>query len=167
MQVILPLEIAQLPWLMVKFETAVPSVTASVRTTSVAVAGPALDAFPLTTTLSPTRPDVGDAEPATETLAGSAAVIDNEAELFLESRSGCVPETVMESDDVPAVVGVTANLTVAEDGSGIVPRLQVIVVAPVQVPWLGCAETNFQPAGKFSVNVTAESCGPSFRIVAV
>ena len=65
------------------------------------------------------------------------------------SKSGT--EAVFES--VPAVVGVTTKLTVALLPAAIKPRLQLTVLVPVQLPWLGVAETKFTPAGKISVIV--------------
>ena len=55
---------------------------------------------------------------------------------------------------VPTVVGVTTMLTAAFTPVAIVPRLQVIVAAPVQLPWLDVTETKVTPAGNLSVSVT-------------
>jgi hypothetical protein len=55
-------------------------------------------------------------------------------------------EAVFES--VPAVVGVTTRLIVALAPAVIKPRSQTTVLVPVQLPWLGLAETKFTPAGK-------------------
>jgi hypothetical protein len=55
-------------------------------------------------------------------------------------------EAVFES--VPAVVGVTTKLIVALAPATIKPRSQTTVLVPVQLPWLGVAETKFTPAGK-------------------
>jgi hypothetical protein len=60
------------------------------------------------------------------------------------SKSGT--EAVFES--VPPVVGVTTKLTVALAPATIKPRSQTTVLVPVQLPWLGVAETKFTPAGK-------------------
>ena len=60
-------------------------------------------------------------------------------------------EAVFES--IPATVGVTTRLTVALAPATIVPRLQVMVFVPVQLPWLGVTETKSTPAGKTSVIV--------------
>ena len=60
------------------------------------------------------------------------------------SKSGT--EAVFES--VPAVVGVTTKLMVALAPAAIKPRSQTTVLVPVQLPWLGVAETKFTPAGK-------------------
>src|SRR5260370_24559912 len=49
-----------------------------------------------------------------------------------------------------------------------VPKLQVTVVVPVQVPWLGVADTNLSPAGSTSVTVTpVEPDGPLLVTVIV
>ena len=60
------------------------------------------------------------------------------------SKSGT--EAVFES--APAVVGVTTKLIVALAPATIKPRSQTTVLVPVQLPWLGVAETKFTPAGK-------------------
>ena len=60
-------------------------------------------------------------------------------------------EAVFES--VPAAVGVTTRLTVAFAPTAIIPSSQTMVLVPVQLPWLGVAETKFTPGGKLSVSV--------------
>ena len=55
---------------------------------------------------------------------------------------------------VPADVGVTAIVTVAFAPLFKLPRLQVTVAVPLQVPWLGIAETKVAPAGSVSVTTT-------------
>ena len=68
---------------------------------------------------------------------------------------------------IPAAVGFTVKSTVAEDGSGMTPRLHVIVVVPEHFPWLGCVETRLKLAGSVSFRVTpVASCGPAFSTVA-
>jgi len=109
---------------------------------------------------------VSEAVAETDKSAGRTAVTVIEAELFFELRSGCVAATCKASIKVPAAEGVTVNCTVAVDGSVIAARSHVMVIVPVHVPWLGCAETNFKPEGKFSVSITPEaSCGPSLKTV--
>src|SRR5437667_599226 len=98
---------------------------------------------------------------------GSTAVSVIEAELFFEFKSGWVPTTCWESENVPAIVRRTPKSIVADEGSARAPSSQVITVVPLHVPWLGCADTNFQPAGSVSVHVTlVASCRPPFKIVA-
>jgi hypothetical protein len=57
-------------------------------------------------------------------------------------------ETPAVFESVPATVGVTTRLTVALLPAAIEPRSQMTVLVPVQLPWLGVAETKFTPAGK-------------------
>src|SRR5712664_1241606 len=61
----------------------------------------------------------------------------------------------------PRAVAVAVRVTDVFAPFASVPRLQVTVVVPVQVPWLGVAETNVRPAGSTSVTVTpVELDGP-------
>jgi hypothetical protein len=53
----------------------------------------------------------------------------------------------------PAVVGVTTKLIVTLVPAAIKFRSQTTVLVPVQLPWLGVAETKFTLAGKMSVIV--------------
>ena len=69
---------------------------------------------------------------------------------------------------VPVTVGVTIIVTFAETPLPNVPRLQVTVLVPLQLPWLGVADTNVTPAGKVSVTVTPVALfGPLFVTVIV
>src|SRR5438445_6559547 len=52
---------------------------------------------------------------------------------------------------IPPTVGVTVRVTVAVARLARVPRLQVTVLVPLQVPWLGVAETKLTPLGSASV----------------
>src|SRR5215831_18829563 len=166
-QEICPEVTVQLPVSIITPDTCVLSETESVRTTFVACPGPLFETFTLTVTLSPIRPLFLDALAETARSAGRTALTITEAELFFELRSDCVAATSRSSENVPTVVGLTVNCTVADDGSVIAPRLHVTVVVPLQVPWLGWAEMNFNPAGKWSVKVTPEAfCGPSLITVA-
>lgn len=61
----------------------------------------------------------------------------------------------------PAAVAVAVRETEAVAPFARVPKLQVTVVVPVQVPWLDVAETNVRLAGSASVIVTpVELDGP-------
>ena len=73
--------------------------------------------------------------------------------LLLPGVGSSKSETEAVFESVPAAVGVTTRLTVALVPAAIVPRLQTMVLVPVQLPWLGVAETKFTPAGKISVIV--------------
>ena len=67
-------------------------------------------------------------------------------------------------DTGPGVDGsVTMRVIVADAPFASVPRVQVTVVVPLQLPWLGVAETNDVPAGSASVTTTfAAALGPAF-----
>ena len=54
----------------------------------------------------------------------------------------------------PVACGTQTMLTVAALPLARVPRLQVTVVVPLQVPCVGVAETKVTPAGNGSVTVT-------------
>src|ERR1700760_2999433 len=73
--------------------------------------------------------------------------------------------TVAVLDSGPAVDGVVmVRLIVAEPALAIVPRLQVTVVVPLQVPWLGVADVKVVPAGRMSVTTTfAAAPGPALE----
>ena len=68
----------------------------------------------------------------------------------------------------PAVVAVATIDAVAEAPTASCPRLQLMVVVPLHVPWLGVAETRVIPAGSGSVKITpVEGAGPLFVTVIV
>jgi hypothetical protein len=67
---------------------------------------------------------------------------------------------------VPATVGATTNVTVALAKPWRAPRLQVTVLVPVQLPWLGVTETKLTPVGKVSVIVTIFE-GPELLLLTV
>src|SRR5260370_19860328 len=86
-------------------------------------------------------------------------------ELLLEFGSDVVAETVAVLVTLPLnMAGVLyVNVIVAGDPTLIVPRMQGTVVVPLQLPWLGVAETNPSGAGGASVPVTpAAVYGPAF-----
>lgn len=77
--------------------------------------------------------------------------------LVLLARFGSVLDvvTVAVFDTGPGVDGsVTVKVIVAEAALAKVPRLQVTVVVPLQLPVFGVAETNVVPAGRMSVTTT-------------
>ncbi len=58
--------------------------------------------------------------------------------------------------------------TVTEAPLASVPSAQLIEVEPLQLPWLGVAETNVTPVGNASVRVTPVACdGPLLVTVTV
>ena len=68
----------------------------------------------------------------------------------------------------PPGVTVTTRVTVAVPGLLRVPRLQVTVLVPLHVPWLGVAETKLAPLGSASVTDTSVAAfGPLFVAVIV
>jgi hypothetical protein len=84
--------------------------------------------------------------------------------LFAEFGSGVSAATVAVLATVPDVPGLfTTSWTVATPLAGTVPREQLTVLAPVQDPCDGVAETNVVPAGRVSLTVTpAARLGPAF-----
>src|SRR5260370_39369718 len=67
-----------------------------------------------------------------------------------------------------AAVTVAVRETEAVVPMASVPKVQLTVVVPVQVPWLGVADTNLSPAGRTSVTVTpVELDGPLLATVRV
>jgi hypothetical protein len=69
---------------------------------------------------------------------------------------------------VPPGVAVTTNVTVAVAGLLMLPRLQMTVLVPLHVPWLGVTETNLAPLGSASVTDTSVAAfGPLFVTVMV
>src|SRR5205085_11607618 len=63
-------------------------------------------------------------------------------ELLAGFGSDSVALTVAVLVIVPGWTGTTCTVTVAEPPFAIVPRLQLTVEVPEQLPWLGTAETN-------------------------
>ena len=76
--------------------------------------------------------------------------------LSLVSESVSLADTVAELVSVPVARGstVTTMVMVALPPLVMVPRLQVIVLVPLHVPWLGVAETRVTFAGRVSMTVT-------------
>src|ERR1700682_2788020 len=78
-------------------------------------------------------------------------------------------KTLAVFDTGPGVEGsVTCRLMLADAALTIVPRLQVTVVVPLQLPWVGVAETKVTPAGRMSVTATlVADPGPAFATTMV
>jgi hypothetical protein len=75
--------------------------------------------------------------------------------LFAGFVSTLVVETVAVFETRPGVAGsVTTSAMVAEAPLATVPREHVTVGFPLQLPWLGVAETSDDPAGMVSMTVT-------------
>src|SRR5919106_2145483 len=86
----------------------------------------------------------------------SSTVVVRETVLFAGIGSGLelVTDAVLVRTAGPAVL--TTTSIVASVPAIKFPRLQLTVGPPVQVPWLGVAETNVTPAGRGSVNITVD-----------
>jgi hypothetical protein len=76
------------------------------------------------------------------------------SELLPGVGSVSLPVTLAVFAIVPVAVVMTTRVTVALALSVRMPRPQTTVLVPVQLPWLGVAETKLTPAGKMSVIVT-------------
>ena len=72
----------------------------------------------------------------------------------LGSVSLPLTEAVLLRDGTAAAVGVTTIVADALAPLFRLPRLQPIVVVPLQLPWLEATETNVTLAGSVSVTVT-------------
>jgi len=69
---------------------------------------------------------------------------------------------------IPLTVGATVKVTVAVARFPRAPRLQVTVLVPLHVPWLGVTETKLTPIGSVSVTDTSVAPpGPLFVTVMV
>lgn len=88
--------------------------------------------------------------------------------LFAGFGSAVLALTVAVFVIVPWVVAVTTSVTVVLAPLAKLPKMQLIVAVPEQLPWSGVAETNVTPVGNTSVNTTPEaSAGPLLVIVVV
>src|SRR5262249_32858859 len=83
--------------------------------------------------------------------ASGSIVVDDVAELFVPSGSASLPLTLAVLLRVPAVVGVTTSVIVAEAPSAKAPRLHVIVLVLLQLPWVDVIETKVTSDGNVSV----------------
>ena|ERR1700676_339023 len=89
---------------------------------------------------------------------------EEELGLGLVSFSEAVAVLVTE----PAIVALATMDAVAEAPTARLPRVQLMVLVPMQVPWLGVAETRVRPAARGSVKITpVEGAGPLFVTVMV
>ena len=83
------------------------------------------------------------------------------AELLVVSKSVSLALALAVFARVPVVVGVTAIVTIAVDPLLIVPREQLTVVDPTQLPCVVEAEPNATPKGSVSVRFTfVAAAGP-------
>jgi hypothetical protein len=85
---------------------------------------------------------------------------------MLGSAVDALAVAVFEID--PAAVAFTTRVMVAEPLLASVPRAQVTVVVPLQVPTDGVAETNVVPEGRVSLTLArVAALGPAFETVMV
>ena len=77
-----------------------------------------------------------------------------EAELLLESKSVSVAVTLALFTSEPGADGITLMVTTAVAPAEMLPSPQVMVVVPLQLPWLGMIAPNAMPDGKVSVRLT-------------
>jgi hypothetical protein len=89
--------------------------------------------------------------------------------LLARFESGVLEATVAVFATVPVELGLpTTSVMVAEPGAAIVPREQLTVLVPEQVPVDGVAETKVVPTGRMSLTTTlAAELGPAFETVRV
>ena len=100
-----------------------------------------------------------------EAAGGSTRVVIVD-ELFVESKSVSVPETVAELATCPWAVGVTTIVTNALPPEASDPKLQLTVLVPLHDPCVGVAEPNVRPPGKTSLTLTPVAfAGPLFVTV--
>src|SRR5262245_6945327 len=99
-----------------------------------------------------------------EAAAGWIGVVIDD-ELLVVSKSLCVAETVAVFASCPCDVGVTLIITIALAPTARLPRLQLTVLVPAQVPWVVVAEPNVTPAGSGSATITlVAAAGPLFVV---
>jgi hypothetical protein len=88
---------------------------------------------------------------------GAATVVVVVTVLFAGAGSRWVAATLaVLLSSVPAVAaeGTTVTVIWTDPPPKIRPRLQASVVVPLQVPWLGVADTKLTPGGRVSVTTT-------------
>jgi hypothetical protein len=89
-----------------------------------------------------------------------------EALLLLVTGSGTPALTLAELVIVPTLFGTSTIVTVADMAVLNVPRLQVIVLVPLQDPWLEVTDTKVMPGGSVSLRDTFVAvAGPSLWTV--
>jgi hypothetical protein len=102
-----------------------------------------------------------------ETSARAVAVMVYVEVLFARFESRVSEATVAVFATVPAELGpLTTSVIAAEPRAAIMPREQLTVLVPEQVPVDGVAETNVVPAGRMSPAITfTAGLGPKFVTV--
>jgi hypothetical protein len=141
------------PWLAVAETNVAPAVKVPAKTAPVAGDGPLFVIVIVKVRFTPTPAGFGELEMATAMSAEATTVTLAMAVLFEGKGSASFAETLPVLLRVPAARGALATmLSVAVAPFASEPKLQLMAV--VQVPWLGVAETKTIPAGSVSVKVT-------------
>jgi len=110
----------------------------------------------------------GESVSTIERSAEAFTVVEAEAELFAESGSSSFPVTVEVFSSSAATVGVTVIVTVACAPESRVPRAQVTVAVPEQLPCEAVLDPKLRPSGSASLRVTpVAELGPAFETVSV
>lgn len=92
---------------------------------------------------------------------GVTTCVEVVALLLFVCGSAGEPLTLAELVSVPVTVGFTVIVTVALAPLARLPRVQVTVVVPLQLPWVAEAETKVAVLGSGSVTVTpVAAAGP-------
>jgi hypothetical protein len=153
----------QVPWLGVAESRVTLAGNVSVTVTPVAEFGPRLVTVIVYVICSPTKTGSGESvlviARSAGVVAGLTVVVIGPAVLLPELGSGVVLNTLallLRSGGL-TIVGVTVMVIVALAPLARLPRLQVTVLVPLQLPWLGMAEPNVTLPGNVSVTVTAEA----------
>jgi hypothetical protein len=126
----------------------------SVTATSEAMDGPALVTTRVYVTLFPSRTGSGEADLVMDRFAMAFTVVVADAELFDESESVSLTATVTLFTRLPLLIDSTSIVTVELVLAAIVPRLQVTVDEPLQLPWEEIEDTWLNPEGSVSTITT-------------
>ncbi len=148
-----------------------PAGSVAVSVPPVAADGPRSATANETVTGLPASTAVAEAVPDTARSAAGLTVAEACAWSLPLTGSASLPETVAVSvrdEPTSPAPGETTRVIVAVPETASVPRLQVTVEAPEQVPWLLALEARAGPAGRASVRVTpVAGDGPRFWTVTV
>jgi len=145
-----------------------PAGSVSVTVTVPAALGPLLLTVRVYVSGLPASAGLGEPVFVIDRSADVPTVVEVEAVLLPPLGSDVVDDNEAVFETVPAVVGATAIVTVADPPLAIVPRLQETVAAPAHVPCVDDVETNVTPEGSGSLTATsAAGLGPAFERVSV
>ena len=139
-----------------------PNQTNNTATTTTTVTQPGTHAD-----LSISKGDAPDPVVAGQSLTYTLTVVVAVALLLAWFGSSVLLVTVAVLERGP-LLAVTTIVIVAEPPLARLPRLQVTVVVPLQLPTLGVAETKLTPAGNGSLSTTAAAAsGPPLETIRV